>query len=90
MVEETENFFLSLNEFLGLESSEEEKQTAIREGWKVIAEVLGLAAESRVILPKLSIVIVILNAKLAIPREICLNAEAILEQNNRWKGVEVE
>ena len=90
LVEETENFFLSLNEFLGLESSEEEKQTAIREGWKVIAEVLGLAAESRIILPKLSIVIVILNAKLAMPREICLNAEAILEQNNRWKGVEVE
>ena len=90
LIEETENFFLSLNEFLGLESSEEEKQAAIRKGWKVISEALGLAAESRVTLPKHNIVIVVLNTKLAIPGEICINAEEIMAQNNCWKGVEVE
>ena len=90
LIEETENFFLSLNEFLGLESSEEEKQAAIREGWKVIAEALGLVAERRVTLPKHTIVIVILNTKIAMPGETCINSEEILEQNNCWKGVEVE
>ena len=90
LVEETDNFFLSLNEFLGLESSDEEKQAAIRKGWKVISEALGLAAESRVTLPKHNIVIVVLNTKLAIPGEICINAEEIMAQNNCWKGVEVE
>ena len=90
LIEETENFFLSLNDFLGLESSEEEKQAAIRKGWKVISEALGLAAESRVTLPKHNIVIVVLNTKLAIPGEICINAEEIMAQNNCWKGVEVE
>ena len=90
LIEETDNCFLSLNEFLGLQSSEDEKQTAIREGCKVIAEALGLAAESRVILPKHTIVIVILNTKITMPGQICIKAEEILEQNNCWKGVEVE
>ena len=90
LIEETDIFFLSLNDFLGLESSEEEKQAAIREGWKVIAEALGLVAERRVTLPKHTIVIVILNTKIAMPGETCINSEEILEQNNCWKGVEVE
>ena len=90
LVEGTEDFFLSLNEFLGLESSEDEKQAAIRKGWKVIAEALGLVAERRVTLPKHTIVIVILNTKIAMARETGIYSEEILEQNNCWKGVEVE
>lgn len=82
VVEETENFFLSLNEFLGLESLDEEKQTAISEGWKVIAEALGLAAERRVILPKHTFVIVILKAKMKKTPAIFIDTEEILEQNN--------
>ena len=73
-----------------MESSEEEKQAAIRKGWKVISEALGLVAERRVTLPKHTIVIVILNTKIAMPGETCINSEEILEQNNCWKGVEVE
>lgn len=90
LVEGTEDFFLSLNEFLGLESSEDEKQATIREGWKVVAEALGLAAERGVMLPKHTIVIVILKTKLAMPGEIFINTKDILEQNNCWKGVKVE
>lgn len=90
LIEETQNLFLSLNEFLGLGSSEEEKQTAIREGWKVIAEGLGMEPDGRIILPANTIVIVIIKAKTAKPLATCINTKEILGQNTCWKGVEVE
>ena len=80
LVEETENFFLSLNEFLGLESSTEEKQTAEKEGWKIIAEGLGLEPEGRIILPEQTLVIVIVKPRMARTLGRCINTTEILEQ----------
>ena len=86
LIEETENFFLSLNEFLGLESSEEEKQTAIREGWKVVAEGLGSESEvaSKKVLPRHTVVIFIISSKtkamMTRPLVTYINTRDILEQ----------
>ena len=86
LIEETQNLFLSLNEFLGLESSEDEKQTAIREGWKVVAEGLGSESEieSKKVLPRHTIVIFIISSKTKVmmPRPLAtyINTRDILEQ----------
>ena len=80
LVEETDNFFLSLNEFLGLESSDEEKQAAVKDGWKVITEGLGIETEGKIILPRQTIVIVVMPSKMARPLATYITTKEILEQ----------
>lgn len=80
LVEETENFLLSLNEFLGLESSDDEKQAAVKEGWEIIAEGLGSETGGRIILPRHTIVIVVITSRMARPLATHINTKEILEQ----------
>ena len=84
LIEETQNLFLSLNEFLGLESSEEGEKTAIREGWKVIGGGLGSERERKISLPEHTVVIFIISSKTKamMPRTLVtyINTRDILEQ----------